>query len=59
MFELLRDFGGALAAAQAWLLDQPLPVQVVAGGVGLAVLWVLWIILRVILAALRATFRGL
>jgi hypothetical protein len=59
MFELIRDLGGMVAAGQAWLLGQPLPVQVVAGGVGLAVLWVLWIVLRVILVALRATFRGL
>jgi hypothetical protein len=42
-----------------WLLAQPLPVQVVAGAVGLAVLWVLWILLRVILVAFRAAFRGL
>jgi len=42
-----------------WLLAQPLPVQVVAGAVGLAVLWVSWILLRVILVAFRATFRGL
>ena len=31
----------------------------VVGGVALAVSWVLWIVLRVTLAAFRATFRGL
>ena len=45
--------------AADWLLVQPLPVQVVAGAVGLAVLWVAWILLRIILVATRATFRGL
>lgn len=59
MFELARDLGAVVAAGQAWLIGQPLPMQIVAGGVGLAVLWVLWIVLRVVLAALRATFRGL
>ena len=44
---------------QAWFLGQPLPVQVVVGAAALAVLWVAWIVLRVTLAAFRATFRGL
>ncbi len=49
----------AYTLAAEWFLAQPLPVQVLAGAVGLAVLWVLSIILRVILVALRAAFRGL
>jgi len=42
-----------------WLIAQPLPVQLVAGAAGLAVFWVLWILLRVVLVAFRAAFRGL
>lgn len=59
MFELIRDFGGLVGGGQAWFLAQSLPVQILAGAGGLAVLWVLWIVLRVILVAFRATFRGL
>jgi hypothetical protein len=47
------------SAAQAWFLAQPLPMQIVLGAVALAVLWVLWIVLRVTLVAFRAAFRGL
>ncbi len=45
--------------AQEWFFAQSLPVQVLVGAVGLAVLWVCWILLRVILVAFRAAFRGL
>jgi hypothetical protein len=40
-------------------MAQPLPLQILVGAVALAVLWVLWIILRVTLVAFRAAFRGL
>jgi len=59
MSELFDRAAVALQLAQDWFLVQPIPVQFVVGGVGLAVLWVLWIVLRVMLVALRATFRGL
>ncbi|MFY9976340.1 MAG: hypothetical protein WAK53_18960 [Chromatiaceae bacterium] len=56
----LIDRGIALvSAAQVWFLAQPLPVQVLVGAAALAVLWVLWIVLRVTLVAFRAAFRGL
>ena len=48
-----------VSAAQAWFLAQPMLLQIVVGAVALAVLWVLWIVLRVTLVALRAAFRGL
>jgi hypothetical protein len=47
------------ATVQAWFMAQPLPLQILVGAVALAVLWVLWIILRVTLVASRAAFRGL
>jgi len=47
------------SAAQAWFLAQPLPLQLVVGAAALAVIWFLWIILRVTLVAFRAAFRGL
>ena len=47
------------SAAQAWSLAQPLPLQLVVGAAALAVIWFLWIILRVTLVAFRAAFRGL
>jgi hypothetical protein len=50
---------GALAPQETPFPDQPMPVQIVVGAVALAVLWVLWVVLRVTLAAFRATFRGL
>ena len=54
------DKAFALAStAQAWLLVQPMPLQILVGAVALAVLWVLWIVLRVTLVAFRAAFRGL
>jgi hypothetical protein len=59
MLELIARTVALFSAAQVWFLDQPMPVQIVAGAVALAVLWVLWIVLRVTLAAFRATFRGL
>ena len=59
MFEQLREIGGLVAGAQAWFLAQPLPVQILAGAAALAVIWVLWIFLRVLLVAFRAAFRGL
>jgi len=59
MLELIDQSATAFQLARIWFLDQPLPLQVVSGAIGLAVIWVLWILLRVILVALRATFRGL
>jgi hypothetical protein len=59
VFELLRDLGGLIGGAQAWFVGQDLPVQILAGGAALAALWVLWIVLRVLLVAFRAAFRGL
>lgn len=46
-------------SAQAWLLAQPTPLQILVGAATLAVLWFLWIVLRVTLVAFRAAFRGL
>ena len=43
------------SAAHARSLAEALPFQILVGTVALAVLWVLWIVLRVSLAA----FRGL
>ena len=48
-----------IATAQAWFLAQPLPLQIVVGAAALAVLWFLWIVLRVTMVAFRAAFRGL
>ena len=59
---MLESIDSALAlysAAQAWFLAQPLPLQVLIGAATLAVLWFLWIVLRVTLVAFRAAFRGL
>ena len=46
------------SVAQAWFLAQPLPVQILVGAAALAVLWFLWIILRVAVVAFRDAFRG-
>jgi len=59
MLDFLHQPIERLQLALAWFDVQALPVQIVVGGVVLALLWVLWILLRVILAALRAAFRGL
>ena len=59
MFELFDQSVALYRLVWDWFLAQPLPVQVVAGAVGLAVLWVSWILVRVLLVALRAAFRGL
>jgi len=48
-----------IGTIQAWFLAQPLPVQILVGAAALAVLWFLWIVLRVTLVAFRAAFRGL
>ena len=59
---MLESIDRALAlfsAVQAWFLAQPMPMQILVGVVALAVLWVLWIVLRVTLVAFRAAFRGL
>ncbi|MFZ1537734.1 MAG: hypothetical protein WAT23_10185 [Chromatiaceae bacterium] len=58
MLELIHRALALVSAAHEWFLAQPLPMQIVVGAVALAVLWVLWIVLRVTLAAFRATFRG-
>jgi hypothetical protein len=59
MFDLIRQAGQLLDAAHAWFLTQPLFLQILAGAGALAVLWVVWILVRVFLVALRAAFRGL
>ncbi len=58
MLEFIHRAVALFAAAQAWFLAQPMPIQVLVNVVALAVFWVLWIVLRVTLAAFRATFRG-
>ncbi len=47
------------SVAHAWFLAQPLPLQILVGAAALAVVWFLWIVLRVTLVAFRAAFRGL
>ena len=59
MSGLLDQSVALIQLAHDWFLAQTLPVQVLAGALGLAVLWVLWTLFRVILFALRAAFRGL
>ena len=59
MFERIHAAGRLLRAGQEWFLAQPLLLQILIGAGALAALWVLWILLRVILVALRAAFRGL
>ena len=59
MFDLIRDAGQLLDGMQAWFIAQPMVLRLVVGAGALAALWVLWILLRVLLVALRAAFRGL
>ena len=59
MIEYLKQSLPAFQLARDWFLAQPLPIQVVAGAATLAVLWVSWLLLRVVLVAFRAAFRGL
>lgn len=59
MFERIHQVGTLLRGAQEWFLAQPWPLQAGVAFGTLAVLWVLWIVLRVFLVALRAAFRGL
>jgi hypothetical protein len=59
MLEFIDRVLNLAFTAQTWLLAQPLPLQLLIGAAALAVLWVLWIILRVTLVAFRAAFRGL
>jgi hypothetical protein len=59
MLELMRSAASVVSTVDAWFLAQPLPLQVIMAAGALAVLWVLWIVLRVILVAFRAAFRGL
>lgn len=47
------------AHVQAWFLAQPMPIQIAVGAIALALLWALWIVLRVTIVAFRAAFRGL
>jgi hypothetical protein len=56
MLEFIDRGLAVFSAVQAWFLALPMPMQIVVGLVALAVLWVLWIILRVTLAVFRATF---
>ena len=59
MFDLADRLVNFFQLAWDWLIAQPLPLQLGAAVSGLVVLWVLWILLRVTLAALRGAFRGL
>lgn len=59
MLEFVHKAFAVFSGAHTWFLAQPLPMQIVVGAVALAVLWVLWIVLRVTLVAFRAAFRGL
>ena len=59
MFELIHEAGQLIGAAHAWFMAQPMALKLLVGGCVMAVLWVVWIIIRVLLVALRATFRGL
>lgn len=59
MLELIDKAADLFGVVQVWYLAQPLPVQFLVGAVALAVLWFLWLVLRVTLVAFRAAFRGL
>ena len=59
MLDFIDKVAAFIAAGQAWFLAEPLPIQIVVGAAALAVLWFLWIVLRVTLVAFRAAFRGL
>ena len=59
MLELFDRSSTVLGTAVDWLSAQPLPLQVAVGAICLAILWVSWILLRVVLVAFRAAFRGL
>lgn len=59
MVEFLDQAAEAFQLARSWFVAQPMLLQVVSGAAAFAVLWVIWILLRVVLVALRATFRGL
>jgi hypothetical protein len=59
VFELIHEAGQLVDGARAWFLAQPLALRVLVGAGLLAVVWVAWILLRVLLVALRAAFRGL
>ncbi len=55
MLEFTASAVAILYTPQAWFLAQPIPMQIVVGVVALAVFWVLRIVLRVTLAAFRAS----
>lgn len=59
MLEAIDRALALVSVAQTWFLAQPLLLQILVGAGALAVLWVLWIVLRVTLVAFRAAFRGL
>jgi hypothetical protein len=59
MLDFVQEAAVVVGALPSWYLDQALPVQVIAGIVSLTVLWVIWVVLRLTLGALRGTFRGL
>ena len=58
-FEFIDRAFDLFSTASAWVLAQPLPIQILVGAAVLAVLWFLWIVLRVTMVAFRAAFRGL
>ena len=57
MLESIDSIIDLATSAWAWFLTRPLPIRILVGAAGLAVLWVLWIVLRVTLFALRILFR--
>jgi hypothetical protein len=59
MLEFIDRVMALVATALSWFIGQPLLVQVLVGAAALAMLWFLWIVLRVTLVAFRTAFRGL
>ena len=49
MLVFIDKVGAFIATMQAWFLAQPLPIQIAVSTAALAVLWFLWIVLRVTL----------
>lgn len=59
MLELMRDTANLISAGNDWFLALPVLLQVLVGAGAAVLLWVFWIVVRVILVAFRAAFRGL
>ena len=58
MLEFIHRALALFAAAQAWFLAQPMPMQIVAGAVALAALWVLSVVLAGDLGGVPRHFLG-